>query len=284
MFGYIIADRSKLSQEEVARYGGCYCGLCKTLGKRHGFLGRMTLNYDMTFLVLLLSALYEPEEESGISRCPVHPLKKRPYFKTTYTDYAADLNILLTFHSCMDDWEDERRLSRLLLAKCLSRRVKKLESVYPRQWAYIQNNLALLHRYEAGPEVSADRAADAFGDLMGELFVPNDREYWAKDLRAIGKSLGRYIYILDACIDLEADKAHNRPNPLLAFGENQRTREADLDLLTMLLSDGAAAFERLPILQDVSLLRNILYSGLWQKYDQAFSKRDKEQKEKEINK
>ena len=69
MFGYLTADSSKLTEEELARYKACYCGLCRSLGHRHGQLSRLSLNYDMTFLVLLLSSLYEPEEKIGESAC-----------------------------------------------------------------------------------------------------------------------------------------------------------------------------------------------------------------------
>ena len=68
MFGYITPDRSQMTEEQLVRYGGCYCGLCRILQKRHGFLGRMTLTYDMTFLVLVLSSLYEPAEDQGMGR------------------------------------------------------------------------------------------------------------------------------------------------------------------------------------------------------------------------
>lgn len=33
-----------------------------------------------------------------------------------------------------------------------------------------------------------------------------------------------------------------------------------------------AAFEALPVLQDIELLRNILYSGVWLRYDAAMKK------------
>ena len=55
MFGYITADASLLSEEEIRRYSGCYCGLCRKLSDDYGFSGRMTLTYDMTFLVLVLT-------------------------------------------------------------------------------------------------------------------------------------------------------------------------------------------------------------------------------------
>lgn len=276
MFGYITADASQLSEDQCQRYGGCYCGLCRALQRRHGLLGRLTLTYDMTFLVLVLSSMYEPEELFGLGRCPVHPLKKRSYWSTEFTDYAADLNLLLAWWNCLDDWEDERKLSRLLLYKLLSKRCKKLEQRYPRQSQAIRDNLELLHRFEDGPEQSADRAAECFGDLMGELFVVKETDYWSPTLRRLGQGLGRFIYILDACIDAEEDQKHGRANPLLALDGGERTREGDYALLTMLLSDATAALERLPMVQDITLMRNILYAGVWQKYNQAFYRRDKQ--------
>ena len=55
MFGYIECNRSKLSSEELERYQGVYCGLCRNLKSRYGELERLSLSYDMTFAVLFLS-------------------------------------------------------------------------------------------------------------------------------------------------------------------------------------------------------------------------------------
>ena len=58
MFGYVMANRPELKIREYDRYRAYYCGLCRALKKEYGLLGRLTLNYDMTFLVMLLSGLY----------------------------------------------------------------------------------------------------------------------------------------------------------------------------------------------------------------------------------
>lgn len=269
MFGYIMALPEKLTQEQRTRYGALYCGLCRSLKKRHGFLGRITLNYDMTFLILVLSSLYEPEEHQCCCRCMMHPMKKRPELQNSFTDYAADLNLLLAWWNAMDDWEDERKLSRRIYAALTARKVQKLEQQYPRQSRAIRDNLALLKQYEAGESVSADRAAACFGDLMGELFVWREDDYWAGTLREMGQGLGRFIYIMDACLDYEEDQRHDRPNPLRNLGQEVRTPEEDYDILTMLMGDCTRAFEILPLEQDLPLMRNILYAGAWQKYNQA---------------
>ena len=77
MFGYVVANHDDLTPQQMERYRGAYCGLCKTLGQRHGFFSRMSLTYDMTFLLLFLGALYEPEETTEAFRCPIHPKQRR---------------------------------------------------------------------------------------------------------------------------------------------------------------------------------------------------------------
>jgi Family of unknown function (DUF5685) len=61
MFGYVTIDKPELKIKEYNRYHAYYCGLCHTLKERHGWIGQMTLTYDMTFLVLLLTSLYESD-------------------------------------------------------------------------------------------------------------------------------------------------------------------------------------------------------------------------------
>ena len=112
MFGYVIANLEGLTQAQKDRYKGCYCGLCRVLKQRHGFSGRLTLTYDMTFLVLLLSALYEADEERGMEVCPAHPLRKHFYWQTRYTEYAADMNVVLAYNNCRDDWQDDIKPAR----------------------------------------------------------------------------------------------------------------------------------------------------------------------------
>ena len=75
MFGFLMANQDLLSEDEKERYRGCYCGLCKILGSRHHVQARFTVTYDMVFLILLLSSLYEPEEHDGKEACIIHPFK-----------------------------------------------------------------------------------------------------------------------------------------------------------------------------------------------------------------
>ena len=76
MFGYITPNMKTLSEAQQKRFRSFYCGLCRTLQQRGGALTRLTLSYDMTFLALVLNALYESEETLHTERCIMHPLHK----------------------------------------------------------------------------------------------------------------------------------------------------------------------------------------------------------------
>lgn len=90
MFGYIRPALDRLNQEEKDAYQSVYCGLCHTLGRRHGWLARMTLQYDFTFLAIVLAA-GEREDRLCCLRCPVHPLRKpRTCVAGSQMDAAAD--------------------------------------------------------------------------------------------------------------------------------------------------------------------------------------------------
>ena len=75
----LFADREIMTEEQVGRYPGVLLRPLPRAQRRHGAAARFTLNYDMTFLVLLLSSMCEPEEEeSGCGRCAAHPLSEAP--------------------------------------------------------------------------------------------------------------------------------------------------------------------------------------------------------------
>lgn len=65
MFGYVIADLARLDEGQQTRYKSFYCGLCRALYRGYGPVPALALTYDMAFLTLFLSALYEPAEQSA---------------------------------------------------------------------------------------------------------------------------------------------------------------------------------------------------------------------------
>ena len=102
MFGYVTINKPDLTIRDFETYHSYYCGLCRDLHKRYGRSGQLTLSYDMTFLALLLSALYEPEVKRSTERCLIHPVHKHETVMTPYTEYAADMTILLSYFNLED--------------------------------------------------------------------------------------------------------------------------------------------------------------------------------------
>ena len=60
MFGYVVMNRPEMKIKDYDLYRSFYCGLCRELRDRYGISGQITLTYDLTFVTLLLSGLYEP--------------------------------------------------------------------------------------------------------------------------------------------------------------------------------------------------------------------------------
>ena len=120
MFGYVIPNQAALSPEAQARYRTAYCGLCRRIGALHGLRGRLTLSYDLTFLNLLLSSLYEGETErvQGCGHCPIHPVRKIHWRSSGPTDYCADLSVALHYYNAQDKWNDDHSLLGLGFENC----------------------------------------------------------------------------------------------------------------------------------------------------------------------
>lgn len=264
MFGYVVADQANLTPEELTRYRSAYCGLCRAIGDRHGQAARLTLTYDMTFLTLLLDSLYEPETASGQGRCLSHPVRPRDWRRSSFTDYAADLNVALAYYNCLDDWQDDRSLPKLVTAKALEGSYREIVRRWPEQCKAIEDGLAQLSQLERENSPHLDQTCQCFGNLMAALFTVREG-YWTPTLQALGRNLGQFIYLMDAVLDREQDDRKGRYNPISAFEQVHGAFDAR-QALTMLIGDCTLAFEQLPLEQDLGLLRNILYSGVWTRY------------------
>ena len=274
MFGYVRPNLADMSSEDQQRYRAHYCGLCHAIGARHGQAARMALTFDLAYLTIFLGSLYEPEETLGEGRCMPHPVKPHAWVRSGVTDYAADMTIALTWHKLMDDWHDDRNAAARGAAAALKKAYDQVKEDWPRQCLTIERTLAELAEVEKRRDPSPDAAARCFGELMAELFVMQE-DYWANALRAFGYSLGRYIYLLDAVCDYDKDAKKNSYNPLLLM---DRKPEEMREALEMILGGASAAFEKLPLVQDEEILRNILYSGVWQGYNEYLYKKEKRMK------
>ncbi len=261
MFGFVTACFSELSVQEKDRYTAVYCGICRQIRARSSQLSRMSLSYDMAFLGLLLMSLYEPEELSGQRACGLHPIKPRPWVDNPYIQYCADMNVALAYFSCLDNWQDDHSLPGKMMASVLKPHCQKIAQHYPRQWAAIEENIQALSKLEQENCGNIDAPAGCFGRLMGELLVYQE-DLWASDLRQMGMSLGRFIYLADAAVDYKKDLRKHKYNPFLAMGTGENWPQWE-ECLVLAMGRCTQYFEKLPLVQDKKILDNILYSGVW---------------------
>lgn len=278
MFGYVTINKNELKIKDFNRYQSFYCGLCRELGEVGGIPGKLSLTYDMTFLVILLTALYEEPLVSSRCRCLIHPTKRHETVRNKYTRYAADMTVLLSYENLRDDWTDERDVPKLLLSKTMEGAYKKVSAAYPRQKAALNHYIERLHALEQAGEKSLDAASGATGEMLSEIFVC-EADMWSGNLREMGFYLGKFIYLMDAYDDMEKDLKKNSYNPLKNYYEKPEFDDIIKEMLTLMASECARAMERLPILKDVELLRNILYSGIWAHYERIRYRRNEDKKD-----
>ncbi len=205
----------------------------------------------------------------------MHPKGRHAIVRNRFLDYGADMNLLLAYYNLRDDWADERKMSARALSSLMKKHAKQVEETYPRQGKAVRDYLETIAEIEKSGGPDPDAPAGATGIMLGELLV-TEEDVWAPTLRQMGFYLGKFIYLMDAYEDLEDDLKSGNYNPLAGWG---RTRAAVADrvqeALTQVLSEATLAFERLPIVEGEDLLRNILYAGVWTKFDEI-SHKDKE--------
>ncbi len=272
MLGVMTVRQPELKFREFDRYRGVYCGLCRSIGKRCGAACRLALSFEMTFMAMLLTSLYEPETAQELRRCPLHPVKKRLMLSNEAIDYCADMSALVSFYDLRDGWEDEKKVGHLAASGLLKSAAQRAGERWPRQRDAIVAYVSRLHEIEERNEQNLDAAANLTGEMLAELYVMKDDVY-ARDLRELGFSLGKFIYLCDCYEDVERDVKKQNYNPLIARSGESEFAERCEQMLSAIMADAARAFERLPLIEDAEIMRNILYSGIWIRFEQATERR-----------
>jgi hypothetical protein len=182
------------------------------------------------------------------------------------SEYAADMNIVLTYYHFMDNWQDDKNVVGFAGMKALKRDFNKISKQYPRQCQVIKESLNGLKKCETNKEMNIDIVSGLFGEIMAELFIYQE-DMWEENLRKVGFFLGKFIYIIDAYEDIDKDLKKSSYNPLTSIYGTEFYEENCKNMLTMMMADCANEFEKLPCLIDIDILRNVLYNGVWTKFE-----------------
>lgn len=272
MFGYVKINKMDLTYREYEHYRGYYCGLCKCLKDNHGEISRLSLNYDITFLVIVLSAVYRPKSNIIEEGCITNPFKKKKKIINEITEYAASMNVLLTYYKLEDNLKDDKGIKDILAYNIYKGKLKSAYEKYPEKAKFIKEQLDILHNLEDEKNNNIDMVSNTFGKLMGEIFAYKEDEF-ETELRKIGFNVGKYIYLLDAYEDLEKDYEKGRYNPFIEYINNKSELKVKVDkLISISLGMLAQSIGKLNIKVNVGIIENIVYSGVYLRYQNILEK------------
>lgn len=269
MFGFIRPVREELRVRELERFKSVYCGLCHAIGARYGRFHTFFLSYDMTFCALVLGCTQE-NANTVCLRCDASPLKKKCVAQADEAiNRAADFGVLLNYHKLRDNCADEKgakRLAARLLLRFAAPGYRKARERLPDEDAILSacvDELAVLEREKCS---SIDRAADPTARLLQEA-APKTGDAQERILRQLFYHTGRWVYLIDACYDLERDFKEGAYNPVaLRFGLTKPSlasvREAIELTLERSLIDIHTAYQLLDVKKDAGILQNIIELGM----------------------
>lgn len=283
MFGYVTPLKPELKIREYESFKSYYCGVCMHIKDGFGNIPRMSLNYDMTFLGLLLDGLHKEERSFKIRRCIAHPLKKKPMIVNNKAlAYAAAMNVSLVYYKLLDDVADDRSMKSKVSSIILSPYKSKFNRNVTIINDIIEENLKKLSYLEVEKRFSSiDEIAHPFSEIVGKILnlYPEEFEGDSEEIRGnlyeLGYSLGKWIYIIDALDDLKEDMEKNKFNPInYLYNTNNKTYEELMGEIRdrmefTIFNCGYTcrnALEKLPIKRNKEILENIISLGMMDKY------------------
>ncbi|MGL5381277.1 DUF5685 family protein, partial [Clostridium sp.] len=222
MFGYVLPLKSELKVKDLNLFISYYCGLCFHLKNEFGNVPRVSVNYDMTFLSILLDGLCDDELTFDHKRCIIRPVyKKYVLSENKAIKYSAYINLALFYYKLLDDVQDDKNIKSqigLLAFHPYKKNFKKLPNSIIDG---ISTNLQTLRELENTKSFSSlDEICHPFADIVGiilkdypyKFHIDNDEV--RINLYNFGYFLGKWIYLMDALDDLKDDLEKDNFNPI----------------------------------------------------------------------
>ncbi|MBR3988906.1 MAG: hypothetical protein IKK10_06350 [Clostridia bacterium] len=270
MFGYVYIHKPELKVKDYEAYRGVYCSLCKTLGKHYSVFARFILNYDCTFLSLLLLSRNDGCPGFKKGRCPFNPMKKCNYtFKADDAlDKGAALTVITSYYKLLDSIADGGVLKKAgctLIRPFFSSWHKKAERNFPEYETIVKEMFFSQLECEKSAEICLDMAADPTAKMLQNIMkLEAKNETEEKVFAQFGYHLGRWIYLMDAAADIDDDSKRGNFNPfLLKYGEKSKV---DIEEVNGIISQSCylltKAYELIDKKRFTDILDNIIYNGL----------------------
>lgn len=286
MFGYVTPCKMEMKIKDFELFRAYYCGLCKSIKKQYGNLPRLVLNYDMTFLAILIDALNNDKINAENHRCIANKFKKKSYVVSSPAlEYAAFMNVALVYFKYVDDKNDDKSFKGTTFSLLLKRYFKKFPPNLQDKLSIIEDNLTLLSGMEKSNNTfSIDEICHPFAKLTGEVLSSFKDEDNKEPLYWLGYNLGKWIYLIDAMDDLEKDITKKKFNPLLralnydnegfSVFKNKILKRVEFNLLTTARLT-VENLEKLSLYKNQDIVYNVLELGLMEKTNSVLYPCDK---------
>lgn len=285
MYGYVVPPSDALTREDHALFTSFYCGLCIRTGKLLGTYARLTTNYDITFLNVLLHDLLAQNVSFKASRCILSARKRPIVTDSDLLDRIAAVNVILGYYKAVDGIKDGEGFKYKAIMRSLRSAYLKSKQMLPEIDDIVANKYSELQKSEQARLTGLDRISDIFASMMRDVaaFMLGDKAN--ENSLGLIYNIGKFVYLADALDDIDEDRKAGRYNPFLAsmphesdtnrvkfFSQNKDDIQF---ILNVTVNRAIECFNNLSFTQSYDLLRKIVHIGLRQKTEELLSSKKK---------
>lgn len=230
MLGYLHPKLKCSNPKLKEQYKALYCGLCHSLKKNYGYRGIACLNYEVTFLLLLIISASEKESVIFHGSCCLTPFVRVPFidYLSREVKTSADISILVSGFEIKDNIND----GGVFVWKIFDRLLNKLNETATNEIsefeASIKNKLNTFYHLEKKGSDDIDEILCSCGDIVEkfvEPLLPAVEGPVAEIISKIANYIGQWIYLVDACDDLQKDISTDSFNPLRHLSDYRIVRD-----------------------------------------------------------
>lgn len=288
MFGYVKPDKAELKIKEYETYKAIYCSLCKTLEKEYGLLSRFFLTYDATFFVLFLKSILQTSADcahNGV--CRFNPLKKCNYIdEDEILKKAAALTVIMFYYKLRDNISDcafHKKILAFLIYPYIKIKFNKAAKKYSQYNDIIKTQMKRQGELEQSQNKSVDLACDPSAKALSEIFAVDVQGSEQEQLiKRTAYCVGRWVYLMDAFDDLEADIKSGSYNPFSAYYElkdisdiSDKVTKEIIGRIRLTANEAAASFEKIDKGCYNSVVENIIFDGMENELNILINKKKK---------
>lgn len=283
MFGYILPDKPNMYMKDYALYKAFYCGMCKSIKCEQGQLMRLSVNYDVTFINILLHGIMDQKIEFSTEACILNPFKKKCILKTNPVSLnCVYLNALLADFKCRDDLDDKPSHAKRFLRGSFKGKTKRAKEKLPEVSALLDK--CYIEQMEAEKnDGDFELSSSPFANCMREVFKVLTGDKYIAEIGELAFYLGKYVYLLDAVDDFESDVKDGQFNPFKKSFPECKTKEELItnhykeleEVLNQILFEIKENYDNIPVFETESIITNTLWFGLGSRAKQIFSKENK---------